>query len=284
MAGLLYYLGNGNDKINRDDLNQFGIGYAFDTLSFSAVNVSRGPAADPQKPGTVTNPGPPGVVVAADGTFADRPPGYYPDKQRWMRIPEVLLEKQGEPAAGVSPPSEIWVGVYSDAPPTPALLQRRQILNGHAVRLGDAQEYVIPVVRMAREVQGTMKLFSGLPMATSVDERGQWAQAGVMKPYERLWSYACDFWDDLMQSLQHQVEGEAGDTDEIPDTPKIRFEFEESYDAALEALKTNYRLRKMEVALLALFDDLCVAEILCAVVDWPTWVAWNKKKTQTSAG
>jgi len=240
MAGLLYFLPGRDRSIKLPDVKAAGLDYAFEDRCTPA-GVERGPDGER------------GVIVADDERIEAHRIGYYPDKQTWRRIPGL----------------DAWVGMYTDDPPEPTDLIRQRALPGHWVRLGDGHDWLIPVARAAAEQDSTLVWYQALPQATTIDEEGRWIQGGVLPAYQRLWDIAMRWWDAVV----------AAETIEESETSaKIELDFEEINDGALLALATNYRVGKAEVALLGLFDDQCVREILAALIDMPTIQAWLKKK------
>jgi hypothetical protein len=53
-------------------------------------------------------------------------------------------------------------------------------------------------------------------------------------------------------------------------------------DGAVTALAANYRLGRLEAAMLGILNDVKMNEILRALVDWPTVLALHKKKEAAS--
>jgi hypothetical protein len=247
MSGLLYFISGKNDKLAYDDAAAVGLGYAFEvpgrggSPNWTPVGVCSGPDETS------------GVVLASAAATWDSPPGYYPDKQEWRRI-------------GKGP---AWVGMYCDDKPRPEDLVRAEMLPGHAVRLADDQEWTIPVARGANEQDDALSWHIALPSAVSVNDAGEWVRAEVIDKYQVLWAVATRWWEELSAALSGSASS---------DDSGIRFDFAGLLDAALLALATNYRVTRIEVGLLGLFNEQCATEILKALVDWPTIQQWLKKK------
>jgi len=176
--------------------------------------------------------------------------GYYPDRQTWRKAPGV---------------ANYWVGIINDKRPTPVDLARPDQLRGHPVKLGDGNEWLIPVARGLRETEAGEIVSVGciLPTRVDVDDEGNWISGVVQPIHANLWDVACR-WEQVFASTQS---GE-----------KVEFNFADGFDAALSALATNYAVDKTEAAMLGLFDDRCVYHVLGALIDMPVFAEWCKKK------
>jgi len=247
--GLLYYLPDAARARLTEAIDAAGLGYAFDGPPIPC-EVTRGPQAAQ----------PAGLVVADKGSAPDHMVRLDPDAQTWRPIPG----------------SDAMVGVYTDAPPTPELLARADLLPGHPVELADGQTYIAPVARgLAMDDEaGPTGWTLALPQTVGLDPAGAWTAGDVVPRYRALWAAACHWWDAKHQAL------DAGPDDDQPDaaTVAFTFDFASLLDAALTVLAANYRVGRPEVALLGLFDDASAVRLLDAAIDWPTVQAWLKKK------
>ena len=244
MPGFVYYLPNRTRTVTVADLRQSGLGYAFepwDGARCTAVEVARGPDGSG-----------PGVVVADPGCVDASLIGFYPDKQRWVKVPGV----------------DAHVGWRPDQPPTPADLARPTQIAGHAVRLGDGGLWQAPVARSLIEQDGDIRYTVALPTATGLDDDGNWAEGHVVERYKPLWELACRWWDAVSGAMGDEDEQEAG----------ASFTFHGINDAALSVLAVNYRVGRAEVGALGLFDSRCVYEVMNALVDLPALRTILKKK------
>lgn len=241
MPGLLYYLPERDRAIKLEELRTAGLGYAFERAP-TCCGVQGGPD------------GSPGVVVADPQSVPESQIGHYPDRQTWRKMPA----------------SPNWVAYYTADRPASADLQRDQVLPGHWIRLADGQEWLAPIARGAGEEDDRLVWYQNLPEATSIDGEGNWTRTGVLPRYERLWEIATRWWD--------ARSGATISDDAQQQNIRATFDFDGLNDAALAALAANYRVGKAEVALLGLFDDHCTAQILDALIDWPTIETWLKKK------
>jgi hypothetical protein len=251
MAGLLYYLSGRSGQPNLADLRGWGLGYAFEVDPEVGQCVRGGPDAG-------------GGLVLADPRQRNRV-GIYLNDQKWLRMPAPLLP-EGAPTT--------WVGYETARPPGPAELAMARQIPGHLVRLRDGNDWLCPVARGSVDVGDALRWCKALPSCTGVDEEtGQWVRGDVVPEHSELWSLAQRWWDVWIAAGVSSAElREAGDPE-----PKVDVDFD-IRNVAEAALATNYRVSRVEVALLALFDETVERDIANALVDWPTWAAWHKKK------
>lgn len=262
MSGFLYFIPR--DVTRAADLAGFGLAYAFEqgAPGLSFCTCRNGPG------------GMSGTVVGDDR--AGKAIGYYPDKQTWRKRPET--RQPGDEATG-QPGSQaaVWVGIYNDARPKPADLLRSDALAGHAVRLCDGNDWIIPVARAATEQGGELRYFAKLPRRLDFDENGRWMSSTIVDRYQRLWDVACSFWNSFTGA--GVTRGEDG--------VELQMEFGDLVAGAVAALGTNYRVDAIEVALLGLFDEGNCGRVLQALIDWPVIAEFLQKKSsqeQTPAG
>ena len=149
---------------------------------------------------------------------------YDPENQEW-------LEMDG-----------IFIGVDSRAKATPEMLARQTARRGHLVKLGDSNDWKIPVARLCG---GS----SALPSRRVIKGgRRAWA---VEKEYRELSDFAERVWN-----MNAGVKVEISD-DEI-----------DVFCGKL--LNMNYRLGVTEAVLLGLFTDSAQKGMIAAMIDWPT--------------
>ena len=92
-----------------------------------------------------------------------------------------------------------------------------------------------------------------------------------MKPrYQALWEAALRWWDMKMGAVR-QIAGE-------DNRQNMTFELDEVRDNALIGLQANYRIGKVEVGMLGLFDEQVEIAICDVLVDWATFTELAKKK------
>lgn len=259
MSGFLYWLPETDRNVSVEALRAAGLAHAFSDM----------PGERDFTPNGVTGTGGPdgkhGVIIADSSTPKI---GYYPDEQTWRQMPATLLPeaRSPKPEARLIP----WVGFYTADPPGPDDLARHKLLPGHNVRLQDQREWIIPVARGWLDDEKNPGSYTALPQASELDRDGNWSAESVVPEHTELWEIACRFWDSFIGT---------GDADEDDtDEDKTVFDFAGQNDAALAALSANYRVGKMEVAMLGLFTDQSTSNILEALIDGPTLKTWLKKK------
>jgi len=240
----LLYYLPGRDQVQLDQLAEHGLAYTCERDCTHRA-TDRGPD------------GGPGMVFADTSHVPFAQLGYWRDKQEWLKFP--------------GHPSGAWVGFGREHRPAPKDLAREEQLPGHEVRLADGQEWLVPVARGFTENDGELRWYIALPQKTTIDAEGNWMQGDVVACYARLWEIATTWWDTFH-------------VETTPEGVTIRFDFAGSNDAAALVLAANYRLAKVEIALLGLFNARSPATVLNALVDWPTMETWLKKKQATPAG
>ena len=88
----------------------------------------------------------------------------------------------------------------------------------------------------------------------------------MLPRYRRLWKLAEEWWAAFTGG---RIEGQTIQTD---------FSDASAFDCAVECLQANYRVGPVEISLLGLLDDGdALRRILDALVDWPVWLAAQKK-------
>lgn len=245
MPGLQYYLPRRGSTVPLDELRgPLGLAHAFDAEEQALTMRAVRRGPD----------GGEGLIVADERRVSSDRVGYFADRQQWWRVPK----------------SEAWVGRLTDQPVTPDDLIRPTRLPGHNVRLADGRTYLIPIARGLAEEDDDLRFYVALPRASSVDEAGKWVEGGIEARYVDLWGVA-ERW---AVALTEAKENDG----------KLAFDFAESHDAALAALAANYRVGKAEVALLGLFNRRVVFDILQALIDWPAYVEFHRKKAARGGG
>lgn len=158
--------------------------------------------------------------------------GFYPKLQEWSEV-----------AGGA-----YWIGYYRDAKPGPDDLGRAEQYGGHAVRLADGNEWLVPIVRLAGGD-------TGLPKAVKWGKDGALIQT-VLPQYAEL----CIHGEELAeQVLENGVID--GDIDYLA-------------SLCVSALALNYRISKWETSALSLFTTPIIQSVLEAMIDVPTALYW----------
>jgi hypothetical protein len=237
VAGFLYHLPSVTRSIPHSSFAEYGIGHAFDkTKRPTVVDVTNGPG------------GSGGIVLADERHIEAVKIGYYPDKQTWRQVPR----------------SEAWVGFYADDRPIPKDCARDQMLNGHPVRLGDDNLWIVPVARRFSDENGELCQRVALPVGNDLNASGEWVMNGILPRYQRLWDIAVAWFDAFHLGLEESSEVLA---------------LSWVLDSASEVLASNYRIGRAECAALGLMNGQSSMAILDAVADVPTLKLLSEKKT-----
>jgi len=185
--------------------------------------------------------------VVGDGPLSQRPGVGGPEGTQgvllWRRIesvPRYDSEKQEWLQNG-----ECWVGMDRAAPPKPEDLIRDQPIAGHWVRLGDGNDWLIPV---ARRVGG------GTALEQAFRKVGDEWQLEILPKYKWLWEQAGKVFDAYLSALK-------GDG---------MVSVEDPLELAVKVLTVNYRIRAPEISLLGLLTTGNLWQgVLGALIDWP---------------
>lgn len=246
MGGFLYFIPEHVTSVRQ--LDEWGLSYVFEKDG-RGFYPCQGKGVE----------GVQGTVIGDERATQTQRITYKAAEQTWRKI--AGDRSQGKPC---------FVGFYNDAAPTPEELLRKDALGGHAIRLGDGNDWIIPVARGAAEEGGELRYFAKVPRRLELDENGAWISGTIVDRYAELWAVACKFWDAFT----------GAGVEKTADGVAMRMEFNDLVNGAMTALSTNYRVRASEAALLGLLDEECCGAILRAVIDWPTVEAFVQKKTQ----
>lgn len=235
--GFLYFVNRAAVAPEPDSLPRLGLAHAFERPPESR-QVSTGPG------------GASGVLLAQPPTDLARFV-FKADAQTWRRIP-------GH--------ADTWVGRWNDEAIGPTELARRDMLSGHSVKLGDGQQWLVPVARAYIEDSGELRWYNALPAVWDVDDEGNWVRGAVEKRYAALWNDAEQAADAFSEGVRQMADG------------KMPFDMGDHRGAAVRALGANYRLGPAEVGMLGLFSDQTAIMVLDALCDGPTRREWAQKK------
>lgn len=170
MNAFLYFLPTANQPPSEKDIRSAAYGYAFDK-----------PAKTDHKAIQSGPNGQAGVIVTAFDRFV--PPArrqYDPTQQTW-------IEHQ---AGGY------WVGVWNDAKPTPAELERKKIIPGKMLELADGQLWQAPIARSwsanddARVKEAYLYYHCQLETHAIFDGERGFIDGPVVAGYAELWALA----------------------------------------------------------------------------------------------
>ena len=200
----------------------------------------------------VTNSGPggkAGMIVAPQQEQFGSHIGYFPEEQTWEK----------------SATADHWLGIYKDNPPKPEDLAREEQIAGHELVLGDGQKWLVPV---ARSFQG----LSPLPQRLRLGPEGK--LVGEMLPRYIAMSEAAErVWEDWKLAVS---QGETGEE------PRGNMDIEHGWRIAVMALSVNYRIDPDEASLLGLIDTQCLAKVLRAIIDIPTFLAIVRAREESA--
>lgn len=245
----LYYMPGRGTPPTLSDLAALGLDYAFphDRQLCTPMVAANGPD------------GGSGMIAAYD--TLDRPIGFYREQQTWRK----------------KPASDIWVGLYKEQKPGPAELAKEKVIHGHAIALGDGQQWTIPLVRGFAEADGEITPYLNLPRGSKLDDTGTWVRGDVLPPYRAIWNDA-QAWMDLI--LGSMGEGK----DHAAEGVKVKFEFADLHQAAVRVLQVNYRLSDVEAAMLELLSEEASVEVMNATCDLRSLAVLSKKKASAAGG
>jgi hypothetical protein len=229
MAGFIYYLPDVQGPAGRSIVAERGLDYAIGK-AWSTAGVQKGPD------------GGQGLIVC--DTRSTDAPGYYPDRQEWVRRPD----------------GRVWVGRPIDQGIGPEDLSQEEPLPGRWCPLNDGQDWVVPIARGLAIEGDDLRWYCALPEALTLDPQGHWQSAGVIRRYEPLWRLACDWWDHWR-----------GKSDRA-------WSLDDRASAAIQALQANYRIGPIETSLLRILDSTSIERILAILIDDQVAVEFAKKK------
>lgn len=216
-----------------------------------AVGLDEVLAGTPLAVGQLTGGGPDGQagVVAAVDADADHADGEQPEvayrasAQTWERAPN----------------GKFWIGIETAKPPRPVDLQRPTILPGYWCAMQDGSRWIVPVARH-------FDAGTALPSSLYLGDNGQVVTGAVLARFAALSAAAERAWGVF------RAEMGLLDKDEKP--PRELSE-RDSWDIAIEAIRTNYRVGHAEASFLgkrgAFLTTEAIAWVLRALFDWQGW-------------
>ena len=207
------------------------------------------------KPAVTLGVGPEGE--GALFTLPEVPPErrrYAPEEQTWRKAPP--------PPGGA--PGALWVGMWNDARPGPEDLARPDLIDGHAVALGDNGRWRVPLARV-------------FPAGTALPEKlilgADGLEREVRPEFVALSKATEEIWEAFLASLAGDGAG--------------KMPYERLWRVAADALAVNYRIGTAGCNLLALFDTGNLLRVARALADVPTFETWlreeGRKKELTGA-
>lgn len=131
----------------------------------------------------------PGKVFAND-LVGEQFVGYWNDRQNWETVPG----------------SSVWIGYNRLNPPTPKDLERKKVLPGYVLTLGDGQEWRVPTARTYDE-DGTYR--SLFPKVIRLNNQGEVLTSDdISSAYLPAWELAEKVHDEWMAPSVDKREGE----------------------------------------------------------------------------
>lgn len=221
MAGFLYFV-PGSAAPTKDSLREIGFDHA-ELAQLPGCGVNNGPGEAPQ--GYIFTLRPP---TQPDGATAKL--GYYPDKQTWVQT------HGGKMSLGWEP----------DNPPTPADLQRKDLREGHGVRLHDGAEWLVPVFR-------TIMGETTLPTIFSCDSNGTIIRDQVEPEFRRVWELTTRYYKAAEEAVTGHLDPEL-------------IKAVEMAELACSALAMNYRVSWWECLKLGLLTETNQLAIFTVII------------------
>jgi hypothetical protein len=240
MAGFLYFL-PGHKTAKPADITAARLDYAIERKAIQPVVA--GPWDGP------------GVIVADERSVERHALRYRPAVQTW----HPCRRAEGEPM--------VWVGWYTDEPPTAAELVRDPMLPGVDVTLPDGDRYHVPTARRWDEFEGRLLWSCALPQSLARDATGVWVPRGPVAKYARLWDLLAGFVTARELAIAQATDGGT-----------VLFDYPPINDLAIAVLGINYRIGADELEARGLWTQEIRDAVIRAALDDATREAWVKKK------
>lgn len=162
------------------------------------------------------------------------------------------------------PNEQIWkkygnfhVGYYKNDMPKEIDLRKKNIIEGHLVKLGNSEMFIIPVARL---ITGG----SRFPYKIGFDENLT-PELKIVEKYQSLYDIAQKVWDAFVDSVENKKD-------------TVNLTLDDQINQCASILGVNYYVGKAEIDLLNLFDTQNIAEIWRAMIDLPSLQMINEKK------
>jgi hypothetical protein len=164
------------------------------------------------------------------------------------------------------PKSDVHVGMWRDARPTPDELARVPLIAGYDIRLADAQAWKIPLVRRFDQVKLTTE--SALPCYMECDDDGTWRRGKVLDVHAHLWDVTAPVADALLAEYTEHTSPDVKDAD--------------IFKCVCALLAANYCVGPGELSLMqALTNEASVHAACMAACDWATFEAWAEQQKKS---
>lgn len=231
MAAPLYFLPGWTMGERDFAVGRAGLGYAFDGR-VDAVAIEDGPD------GT-------GGILAG-GARCRCELMFIAEMQTWRRL------------AG----HRAWIGIWTEDPPTPADLARREMVAGHKVTLTGGGLWQVPAAWKFVEQDQRMRI--ALPTV---------GEYGVEPRYSELWDIACRYESVVCRGIE---QARLGGVFTSKDLLESGFDWDGLCEAVVKVLAINYRIGQVECDVLGLLTGDGIRSVLNALVDLPSRLAWVK--------
>jgi hypothetical protein len=160
-----------------------------------------------------------------------------------------------------------WIGFDKRHRPTPEVLQRKEIIGGKPLKLGDGNEWLIPQVRLINsETQ--------LPSVFRKDAHSGELVSDVCPEYLEMYERASEVFNSMCEGLA-ETEGDS-------------FTMNDYWSFCCDCLALNYQVNEQAVSALGLLTQQAIGAILRTAVDWDAFVQHlndtaAEKKTEPTA-
>jgi hypothetical protein len=237
MTSFLYYVpGHQKDMISPEEIAKAGLGYVFDNPHTATCNSLRSSGPD----------GKAGAIITDHSRIEPGRNQYKPDAQTWA----------------INHDHGFWVGIWNEAMPGPDDLQRKKLVPGQTIELGDrGQVWLVPMAQRFSEPTDPDRWFDVQCTLPSRLEFGPGRTVLLGRPFEKysvIWA--------ICQADRRLRSGSGTEADE-----RLVVGINRIF-AAIAVLQANYAIGATEVELLGLFDQDAHENILNIFGDWLTWL------------
>lgn len=174
---------------------------------------------------------------------------YESDRQDWRTLPKN--------------PAGVYVGYWSDHKPTPDCLQREIMISGEVLRLNDGHDWLMPKARLFDE---SLAWAPNLPTVLDFNDDGTMIYGDIQPKYRELWELAIQYDDAYVNAWAEDGKGTS------------QIEAIDVVGLASMAVAVNYRVSKIELAMLGVLDTKMWSAVLDILLDRKTQYDLLKKK------
>jgi len=234
MAGFLYFFPRPEPVSTVAQIPEPSLRELLADTSVNAAQNNRGPD------GTAGQMIAPMPAVNSGGV--DATCGFWPDRQTWHPVEDSkeTTNADGTPGEPIVLPPRYWIGWETTAPPRPVDLQRSRLVSGHSVRLGDGNDWIIPVCGPVNR---------SLPQSF-LPAPGKKLTMRVVRQYQAI-AAESEKWFDIVGRAEEE------------------FTWMDAFNYATNLLAINYRLGWYEAGFLGLITTDIFVEILTASLGEP---------------